>query len=193
MAHNLSTDQGELSLNFDRLLLAPPSTSSLAGLHPNFVQSFKLWNIFLENVNPLTKIIHVPSVQKQMMEVVGDIDSAGKGFEALLFAIYCGALNSMTEDEVRSELDTEKTILWNRCRIGAQQALINARFTATTDLLVLQALLLFIVRFNKGFKFVVSCLTGAWVDLNPRGLPPKKPVVSQWCCHSDSPSAWTSP
>jgi hypothetical protein len=101
------------------------------------------------------------------MEAIGDIDSIGNGLEALFFAIYCCAINSMTEDEVKSELDTEKTILWNRCRAGAQQALVNARFTATTDLVVLQALLLFIVCFDEGIKFIESCLTAAWIDINP--------------------------
>lgn len=153
-------------MNFYGLLLAPPSRYSLAGLHPNSVQSLKLWNIFLENVSPLTKVIHAPSVQKQIMEAIGDIESIGNGLEALLFAIYCCALNSMTEDEVNSEIDTEKTILWNRCRAGAQQALVNARFTATTDLLVLQALLLFIVCFDESFKFTECCLIRGWIDLN---------------------------
>lgn len=153
-------------MNFDRLLLASPSRSSLAGLHPNSVQSLKLWNIFLENVNPLTKVIHAPSVQEKIMETVGDIESIGNGFEAFLFAMYCCALNSMTEDEVKSEIDTDKTVLWDRCRAGAQQALVNSRFTATTDLLVLQSLFLFIVRFDKHFQFTCRCLTSSCIDIN---------------------------
>ncbi|CRG90958.1 Thiamine repressible genes regulatory protein thi1 [Talaromyces islandicus] len=166
MAHNLSAEQLELPLNFDRLLLAGPSTHSLASLHPDPVQSLKLWNVFLENVNPLTKVIHAPSVQKQIMEVIGDIESVGKGFEALLFAVYCCALNSMTEDEVKSELYTEKAILWNKCRVGAQEALVNARFTSTTDFLVLQALLLFIISAREDcHQRSLWCLSGVTIRI----------------------------
>lgn len=128
------------------VLFSLPSNEALTHLHPDPVRIFKLWQVFLENVNPLTKILHAPIVQQQMLKTIGDLNSIGKGMEALLFSIYSCALHSMTEQDVKKEFDQEKSLLQARFRTATQKALSNAGLLKTTDLVLLQAFCLYIVR-----------------------------------------------
>jgi hypothetical protein len=53
----------DLSLAFE----STPSTESLSSFHPSTGQIFRLWETFLTNVDPLVKIIHVTTVQRQLL------------------------------------------------------------------------------------------------------------------------------
>ncbi|KAJ5162261.1 hypothetical protein N7492_007653 [Penicillium capsulatum] len=114
-------------------------------LHPNPLHIFKLWQTFLENVNPLTKIVHAPTVQQQILEAMGDLHQIGREFEALMFSIYCVALISLSADEVSKSFGESKKKLLSRCRRGAQLAFTNAHLLRTSNVVVLQAFLLFIL------------------------------------------------
>jgi hypothetical protein len=65
--------------------------------------------------------------------------------EALMFAIYSSAFLSMSDEEARKLFDEPKATLLTRYRQAAQQALVNAGVLGTSELIVLQAFLLFIV------------------------------------------------
>jgi hypothetical protein len=131
--------------NVYHALFAAPSQDSLTSLHPEPVHIFKLWQIFLENVNPLTKIIHPPILQQQVLNAVSDLGSIGRGLEALLFSIYCCALLSLTDEEVQREFGKDKTAMQARFRTGAQRAFANADLMNTSDVVLLQAFSLYLV------------------------------------------------
>ena len=129
-----------------RLLFgSPASTVSLSSLHPQPVQVFKLWQTYLANVNPLVKVFHVPTVQRIITDAGENTDDLPRNVEALLFAIYCIAVETLSEGECTEIMYEPKSAVVQRFRSGAQNALINASFLKTSDLMVLQALTLFIV------------------------------------------------
>jgi hypothetical protein len=74
----------------------------LKSLHPLPSQIPFYWQTFLENVNPLVKIIHVPTMDKTIKGVQNNLDGLEKGTEALMFAIYFATVTSMTGEEVTS-------------------------------------------------------------------------------------------
>ncbi|KAJ5726328.1 uncharacterized protein N7483_007685 [Penicillium malachiteum] len=133
-------DDGE-----DMLLLGSGARNNLTNLHPNPVRIFKLWQTFLENVNPIIKILHTPTLQPQILEAAGEISSIGKELEALMFAVYCIALASLPTAEVERSFGESKKKLLARCRRGAQFAFSNASFLRTSNFMVLQALMLYIL------------------------------------------------
>ncbi len=106
---------------------------------------FTLWQAFLQNVNPLTKVIYAPAVQDQIVEATRDFSAMSRGTAALLFAIYSSAVASMTEDECRNKLNGEKTDLLTRYLAATQQALAAAGFIGSASLVVLQAFTLYLV------------------------------------------------
>lgn len=63
-----------------------------------------------------------------------------------MFAIYLASIASLTDAECHDIMGEPKNILLARFVHGAQQALVNAKFLRSSDIVVLQALTLFLVR-----------------------------------------------
>ena len=64
-------------------------------LHPPVERIFLLWQVYLDNVDPLIKMIHTPSVQRQILQASKQIADIPPPVEALMFAIYYAAVISM--------------------------------------------------------------------------------------------------
>jgi hypothetical protein len=120
-------------------------SDNLADFHPSTVQIFRLWQKFVENVNPITKIIHVPTVQRELLEASVNLQEVSKPFESLMFAIYASAITSLSNEECEKLTNISKQQLRKRYHIVAQQALTRAGVFGTMDIVVLQAALLLLV------------------------------------------------
>jgi hypothetical protein len=149
-------DSLTLSFTFDS------GSESLTKLHPSTVQIFRLWQKFLDNVNPLIKIIHVPTVQRELLEASVNLEEVSKPFEALMFAIYASAITSISDEECMKLTSTPKGQLRQNYHRAAQQALTRAGFLGTLDVVVLQAALLLLVCGNFifiiAFPFIITCM-----------------------------------
>jgi hypothetical protein len=106
---------------------------------------FQLWQVYLHNVNPLLKIFHAPTLQVQIVGAGADLAKLGRPLEALMFSIYLIAVKSMTEEKVQSTLGEPKSTILDRYYRASQQALVNAEFMRSNDLMVLQAFILCLV------------------------------------------------
>lgn len=122
-----------------------PTTISLPSLYPPPVHLFKLWQKFLENINPLSKIVHAPTLQQKLVEAAGDLENVSKATNALMFAIFFSAVSSLTEAECTDLFAETKSSLLTRYHLGTSKALIEARFLQCSDLAVLQAFVLYLV------------------------------------------------
>lgn len=124
-------------------------------LYPSAGQIFGLWQIFLERVNSLTKIIHPPTLQQSVAEAAAGPGTLPHNIDALLFAIYSMSIVSMTDDECLAMLgSTCKAAFW-RFSSGVRASLLQAQFLKSHDLTTLQALVLHIVR---PFSLDLCCL-----------------------------------
>ena len=84
-------------------------------------------------------------MQKQILEASGDLDNVSKALEALMFAIYSSAVNSMTEEECQRMIGEARLTLLDRYTFATHQALLRAKFLKTSDIVLLQAFVLFLV------------------------------------------------
>ncbi|KAK6849777.1 bikaverin cluster transcription factor bik5 [Apiospora arundinis] len=127
----------------------------LRKLHPLPSQIPFIWQIYTENVDPIVKILHVPTMSEIVRQVRADMNSLTPGLEALMFAIYYASITSMEENEVQINFNTDKTRLLDQYRFGTEQALAKANFVNTSDAVVVQALTLYIVvvRRNDSTRF----------------------------------------
>jgi hypothetical protein len=119
----------------------------LAPLHPQPVHIFRLWQIYLDNVNPLLKITHSPTLQQRLVEAATDIGKIKPEFEALIFGIYCAALMSISEEECLNAFGEKREKLESQYQACCQHALLKAGFLRTFDREVLVAFFLFLVSF----------------------------------------------
>jgi hypothetical protein len=125
----------------------------LSPLQPNAVHIFRLWQIYLENVNPLLKITHTPSLQGLIIEAASNTTNISRELEALLFSIYCISITSLTSQECQDMFGTPKQDLLTRFRFGCEQALAKCEFLRTSHRHCLTALFLFLVRLTMNPAF----------------------------------------
>ncbi|CAJ2500729.1 Uu.00g035820.m01.CDS01 [Anthostomella pinea] len=121
------------------------SEVDLAKLHPLPSQIEFIWQIYIESVDPVVKILHVPTMSKAIRELRTNMSSIPPGLEALMFSIYYAALTSMEDEEVKMNFNAEKGDLISRYRYATEQALAKAHFLTTSELVVAQAFVLFLV------------------------------------------------
>ncbi|KPM40852.1 hypothetical protein AK830_g5689 [Neonectria ditissima] len=117
----------------------------ISTFHPEIVDIFRLWQTYLDNVNPLLKVTHTPSLQVRIIEAASDVKSIGTALEALMFSIYCMSIASLETAECQSMFGLSKENLLIKYHFGCQQALMNARFLQTTDRDCLTALYLYLL------------------------------------------------
>ncbi len=79
------------------------STHDLREFNPLPSQIPFLLDVFAENVNFITQIVHIPTVTKIVRDLRGsDVTRLTPANEALMFSIYYAAIISMEEDEVNA-------------------------------------------------------------------------------------------
>ena len=135
--------------NTDFVLGMTPSSTQTASLHPSADHILRLWQIFLTNVNPLIKIVHQPTLQRAIEEAIPDIDHIPRGLEALMFAIYGAALLSMHDGECQAIFGEARSVLQSRYSLGVRRSLTRAHFMGTSDMVVLQALVIYLVSHDQ--------------------------------------------
>ncbi|KAK1756545.1 putative C6 transcription factor [Echria macrotheca] len=159
------------------------SQQDLSYYHPAHATALALWQIHAENVEPLCKILHIPTTAAMVERVSQRPDTALKTEECLLFAIYHFAVFSMTDTDCLARLNQHRSPLLERYHFAARQALANAAFLRTTNMSILQALVLFLMATRHSYDpHTFWILTGVAVRIAQRmglhrdgeklGLPP---------------------
>ncbi|KAK4129768.1 hypothetical protein N657DRAFT_560927 [Parathielavia appendiculata] len=139
----------------------------LKPLHPLPSQIPFIWQVYTENVDPILKVVHVPTMSKLIKDVRHNLDSLTPSTEALMFAIYYAATTSLDEDEVKLNFGTEKSVLMQKYRFATEQALAKAEFLTKPDFTVLQALMLFLVLVRRHDDTIFAwTLTGLLIRLS---------------------------
>ena len=157
--------------NDDHLLFSSQRTNiDLSTLHPDPVQIFRLWQIYLDNVNPLLKVTHTPSLQGRVIEAASNVTNINPILEALMFSIYCMSILSLNVEDCQTIFGSSKEDLLMRYQFGCQQALLNCGFLRCGDRDCLTALYLYLVCLASG-RFLSSLLTIIGLRQTQHGSP----------------------
>ncbi|KAI1611418.1 fungal-specific transcription factor domain-containing protein [Exophiala viscosa] len=128
---------------FRHNLSATPS--SLHDLHPLPSQIAFLLDVYSENVNVFFGIIHVPTVTQLVRQLRSSgLTSLTPSNEALMFSIYFAAMTSMEEDDAMINFGCSRADLSLRYRLGLEHGLAKADFLNAPDIILVQALAIFI-------------------------------------------------
>ncbi|KAJ5885107.1 hypothetical protein N7495_009617 [Penicillium taxi] len=132
------------------------STSDLREYHPLPSQIPFLLDVFAANVNAYAQVIHLPTVTKMIRDLRGDMTRLTPANEALVFSIYYATVTSMEEDDININFGTTKAELNLKYRLGLEHALAKADFLNMPNLVLVQALtiFLFLVRRHDSPTFV---------------------------------------
>ena len=134
--------------------------------HPPREQIPLYWNIFKTNVDPVIKLLHIPHHENLLSHASEDLDHISKPMEAFMFSIYYAAVTTLSAEDCLVHLGLERQGTLRKYRFAVEQALARAGFLNTQDLIVLQAMLLFLtcVRRSDDTRYVWT-LTGLLIRL----------------------------
>ena len=126
---------------------SPLDQRDLRLLHPPPSQLTALFFYYEKNVDPMVRILHIPSLRKLVLSASANIDAipSGNYVEALLFAMYYAAVTSLTQEECLHKFHDGRNSLLARYRSGTESALSNADLLSTKEIGTLQALVIFLV------------------------------------------------
>ncbi|KAM0209409.1 hypothetical protein ACHAPA_005826 [Fusarium lateritium] len=127
------------------LLLAKTSALRLEDDVPLPFQILRLWQVFLERVNPLSKIIHTPTTEQLIINAMANHSNIMDKSRALLFAIYLVSVISLSNDEALATLNLSKDEAIQRFTKGLKTALNKINFLRNYDMVVLQTLVLYLI------------------------------------------------
>uniref|UniRef100_A0A8H7NKJ5 Zn(2)-C6 fungal-type domain-containing protein n=1 Tax=Bionectria ochroleuca TaxID=29856 RepID=A0A8H7NKJ5_BIOOC len=146
--------------NADVLLLSDSSSANPEDYQPDPVQAFRLWQIFLDRVNPLTKIVHVPTLQPYVIEATSDSSGVPLNYQALLLSVYLLASIALQDSECMQLIGISRDQAVQRFTAGTKQALIKLDFLRNSDMASIQALVLFLYslqgRYDRHAAWVLS-------------------------------------
>lgn len=124
--------------------------AKISKFHPGPGSVLKLWQIYLENVDPLLKVTHTPTLQGRIIDASGRLDNIQEPIlEALMLAIYCVAIISLSDEECFLNFGFAKVDLLYRYQSGCRKALVKCGFLRTTDRECLTALFFYLVRMGS--------------------------------------------
>lgn len=126
------------------------STSvDMLSLHPPPDRARKFWDIYKVNVDPLIKVLHIPTIEPILLDAMTHPDKVPKGLESLMFAIYYGAATSMMSEECQELTGEDRTTLLGRYRFGLEQALARANFLYCDEMVILQSFVIFLILLRR--------------------------------------------
>jgi Fungal specific transcription factor domain len=120
-------------------------SQNLVDYHPSHNDAMKLWVVHVQNVEPVCKVLHIPTTARMVEQVSQQPANASKSHECLLFAIYYFAVFSMTDEDCLREFGQSQATLMSQYQDAVRQALINASWLRTTEMSVMQAFVLFLI------------------------------------------------
>ena len=113
----------------------------------------ELCQIYLDQVDPIIKILHRPSLAQWLLQGQGYLSypEGHASLQALSSAVCYSAASSMTERQCQELFLTDKTCVVADCRRVCEAAIEKSGLLATRDITVLQAFVLYLVSAGHSF------------------------------------------
>jgi hypothetical protein len=125
----------------DSFLSAPNSVS----LPRDTAGARKLCQVYLQNVDPIMKILHRPTLTRWMMYDSSPNPNPNKSVRALEFAVCYAAAMTMTDAQCQEAFQKSKANVSTVYRKLCEDAIEMAGLVTTRDMTVLQAFVLYLV------------------------------------------------
>lgn len=106
-------------------------------------QAAQLWQIYRTNVDPVVKILHLPTVEPLVYSTMND--GGSEDLKALLYAIYFAAVTSLSATDAANLLGRDKRTALLDFQSRIETALVDSACFDLPSILSLQALAIYIV------------------------------------------------
>lgn len=144
-SHHSSSEAAPSTIGFNSLLSNPHASEASGLLFPTRWQATQLWQAYLNNVDTLVKLLHVPTVQPKFFAVVNSPKETPHDFNALLFAIYFSAVTSLRSPDVLIMLGHDRQVALDSYQRGLEASLHMGCFLDSPTIVSLQAMAIYLV------------------------------------------------
>lgn len=128
------------------ILFSPGKSSSIRVPHPPQEVVSRLWKAFTESVNPLCKVVHVPTTYATLADAMINPAHMPRNLEALLFCIYALSVSTLEPAECDRLFNGEKqNQIIERFILGSRLAFQRAGLLRSSDTMLVQAFVLHLV------------------------------------------------
>ncbi|KAH6959903.1 hypothetical protein BKA56DRAFT_500347 [Ilyonectria sp. MPI-CAGE-AT-0026] len=117
-----------------------PLTSYL----PPKLAAMQLWRVFVDNVDPCSKVLHIPTDEITIYTAIDDPSSASPEVLALCCAVYYAATVALEPAEVANILGDDKYVILHQFKKGIEQAFAHSEFLEAPTVVLLQALAVYL-------------------------------------------------
>jgi hypothetical protein len=145
--------------------------SELLDFYPDAKLALRLWDVYVKSVDPVLKILHIPTVQATVVATILDPRSAQPSTLALTFAIYYAAVTALchSDGDEPVHLPWEKPVLLKRYQTALDRLLVTPDLMSRPEIAGLQALAIYVVSTPCDFYIFllgwVISLTAFYLDL----------------------------
>jgi hypothetical protein len=115
-----------------------PSKASYSQIGLNF-----LWQTYKQNIDPVMKVLHIPSMQLVMNDVLSGSSQISKGMQCLLAAIKFAAVTSLNDEACWASWNVSRKHMLDLFRSEVWATLNAANFLSTHSLITLQAYVIY--------------------------------------------------
>ena len=122
---------------------------NLREFYPNTATFSQFQRIFTDQIDPMLKMLHLPSLFSTMTTALANPGGVPKSVEAVLLCFCFATVSTMSQDQCQAVLKQDRASVVRKYKKVATQALTNAEFVQYPDLTSLQALSLYLVCFNN--------------------------------------------
>jgi hypothetical protein len=144
--------------------------SGVLDFYPDTQLALRLWNVYVKSVDPVLKILHIPTVQTVVLATILEPRSAQSSTVALTFAIYYAAVTAIYYNHEPIHLPCDGPTLLRRYKLCLDRLLTVNDLMMRPEMTSLQALAIYVVSSGPG--------------LGNRSFPPPR-----WDCLTDHVNA----
>jgi hypothetical protein len=129
--------------------------------HPSPFDFFKLWQVYRDNIHPISKLLHAPTFQRKISSFGSLLHIAPAADQALFFSVYAAAITSLSAEQVLESFSVDKEVVLEQYNLATQVWLRRANVWKTADLTVVQAFVLFLSSIQHSIDpRTLACFTG---------------------------------
>lgn len=137
--------QSALPIGFDGLISDPRVSNDILALFPSRWQATQLWQVYLNNVDGVVKLLHIPTVQPTLFAAINKPNDTPLDMVALLFSIYHAAITSLRPPDVQIMLGKDRQAALGAYQRGLEVSLHMGQFLDSPTIVSLQALAIYLV------------------------------------------------
>lgn len=146
---SVTSPESNASQTWDSAWDMPHSTAAPAsntdGSFPSPWQALQLWQAYVNNVDPVIKILHIPSIKPHIHAAIKDIERADKSMALLLSVVFFAAAISLDNENALRLLGCEKGAALQQFQRQVELAIAKSNVMHSPCLRSLQGLTIYLV------------------------------------------------